>query len=69
MVNISFEDSETIHDKFKSNISFESSDKHKTFYILSNGLTYEDHELIINIDNIRDYKIIKLMNRFYKKGI
>lgn len=63
-VNISFV-LEEISSNFESQIlAFEkesSEDKEGNFYVLSNGQKYQEDELIIGIDNIREYKLKKII--------
>jgi hypothetical protein len=40
-----------------SKIQIKNSDKKDIYYILSDGKKYEDSEVIVGIDNIREYKL------------
>lgn len=44
------------------NISYDSDHIGDNYYKLSDGCTYIEKELIIGIDEIRDYKLKKLKN-------
>lgn len=63
-VNISFDISDSLLEEISSNFKFEkesSEDKEGNFYVLSNGQKYSEDELIIGLDNIREYKLKKII--------
>ncbi len=63
-VNISFDISDSLLEEISSNFKFEkesSDDKEGNFYVLSNGQKYSEDELIIGLDNIREYKLKKII--------
>lgn len=50
----------TIDDNLHEN--FESKSNPEIFYILSDGSTYKYTELVVGVDNIREYKINNNLN-------
>lgn len=61
-VNISFDISDSLMEEISSKFEKESSeDKEGNLYMLSNDKKYSENELIIGLDNIREYKLKKII--------